>query len=72
MVEALIGALEHAAHLDSPSAEKQMKTFTSTLRKAMHNTFRYGQGTRDMSGPEGLTTEQFVAKVNFFLFFKFS
>lgn len=28
-----------------------------------HNTFRYGQGTRDMSGPSGFTTEDFVAKV---------
>ena len=37
--------------------------FTTTLRKAMHNTFRYGQGTRDLSGPEGFNTEQFVEKV---------
>lgn len=29
----------------------------------MHNTFRYGQGTRDMAGPEGLTTEKFINKV---------
>ena len=29
----------------------------------MHNTFRYGQGTRDMSGPSGFTTEEFVDKV---------
>ena len=40
-----------------------MFEYTSMLRKAMHNTFRYGQGTRDMSGPTGLTTEQFVDKV---------
>ena len=40
-----------------------MKKYTTTLRKALHNTFRYGQGTRDMSGPDGLTTEQFVEKV---------
>jgi len=38
-------------------------TWTVTLRKAMHNTFRYGQGTRDMSGPEGYTTEDFIKKV---------
>jgi hypothetical protein len=24
---------------------------------------RYGQGTRDMAGPEGLTTEKFIDKV---------
>ena len=29
----------------------------------MHNTFKYGQGTWDMAGPSGLTTEQFVEKV---------
>jgi isocitrate dehydrogenase len=37
--------------------------FTATLRDALHNTFRYGQGTRDMSGPSGYTTEDFVRKV---------
>ena len=37
--------------------------FTETLREAMHNTFRYGQGTRDMSGPSGFTTEDFIEKV---------
>mmetsp|Transcript_17125 Transcript_17125/g.44511 ORF Transcript_17125/g.44511 Transcript_17125/m.44511 type:complete len:240 (+) Transcript_17125:154-873(+) len=66
MVEAVIGALDHSAALEEqaggPSADA-MKKYTTTLRKAMHNTFRYGQGTRDMSGPEGLTTEQFVDKV---------
>ena len=29
----------------------------------MHNTFRYGQGTRDMTWPDGLTTEAFIEKV---------
>ena len=29
----------------------------------MHNTFKYGQGTWDMAGPSGLTTEGFVEKV---------
>ena len=41
----------------------QVKAFVKTLRTAMHNTFRYGQGTRDMAGPEGLTTEAFIDKV---------
>jgi adenylosuccinate lyase len=36
-----------------------MGIFTSTLRTALHNTFRYGQGTRDMAGEKGLTTEEF-------------
>lgn len=53
------------AKLD-PEVKKQTDAiyqFTSTLRLALHNTFRYGQGTRDMAGPEGLTTEKFVDKV---------
>ena len=63
MVEALIGAMEHAAHLEGSESEKKMKNYTRTLRKALHNTFRYGQGTRDLCGPEGLTTQKFVTKV---------
>jgi isocitrate dehydrogenase len=72
MVEAMIGAMEHSATLDAekdPSNEEKALTkekifnFTVTLRKAMHNTFRYGQGTRDMSGPSGYTTEDFIKKV---------
>ena len=72
LVEALIGALEHAATLDvernpedasKVTARDQIHNFTSTLRTAIHNTFRYGQGTRDMSGPTGFTTEDFIGKV---------
>ena len=72
LVEAMIGAMEHAAVLDierNPNdqskvvAKDQIFNFTSTLRKAIHNTFRYGQGTRDMSGPSGFNTEDFIAKV---------
>ena len=37
--------------------------YCHTLRQALHNTFRYGQGTRDMCGPTGFTTEDFIAKV---------
>ena len=40
-----------------------VSNFNETLRLALHNTFRYGQGTRDMCGPTGFTTEDFVAKV---------
>nr|6LKZ_C Chain C, isocitrate dehydrogenase [Phaeodactylum tricornutum]6LKZ_D Chain D, isocitrate dehydrogenase [Phaeodactylum tricornutum] len=72
LVEAIVGALQHAAVLDAeknPDDEHKVKArdqifnFTTTLRTAMHNTFRYGQGTRDMSGPSGYTTEDFVRKV---------
>ena len=69
LVEAMIGAMEHAAALEADLGEDQaivkakIDNFTSTLQQAMHNTFRYGQGTRDMSGPEGFTTEDFIDKV---------
>jgi hypothetical protein len=72
LVEAMIGALQHAAVLDverHPNdtdkriVKDQIFNFCTTLRTALHNTFRYGQGTRDMSGPSGFTTEDFIAKV---------
>ena len=72
LVEAMIGAMQHAATLDAENfpedSEKEIIkakvfNFTETLREAMHNTFRYGQGSRDMSGPSGFTTEEYIAKV---------
>merc|ERR1719512_486168 len=72
LTEALIGAMQHSAKLEldaNPDCEKAKEThakvtnFTYILRHAIHNTFRYGQGTRDMSGPNGFTTEDFIEKV---------
>ena len=66
LIEALIGAMDHAAILEEQSNGKpadEIHLFTQKLRKALHNTFRYGQGTRDMAGPGGLTTEAFIDKV---------
>jgi len=72
LVEAMIGAMQHAAKLDAENnpedasklaTKMKVMNFTETLREAMHNTFRYGQGTRDMSGPSGFTTEDFIGKV---------
>mmetsp|Transcript_5647 Transcript_5647/g.11704 ORF Transcript_5647/g.11704 Transcript_5647/m.11704 type:complete len:540 (+) Transcript_5647:101-1720(+) len=72
LVEAMIGAMEHAAVLDAERnpddnekviAKDKIFNYTKTLRTALHNTFRYGQGTRDMSGPSGFTTEDFIKKV---------
>ena len=59
--EALLGAMRHAAklHLDARPADAEAKethdhvvNFADTLRKALHNTFRYGQVRR--SRCEGL------------------
>ena len=72
LIEALMGAMNHSAELAGGRVggsggvsvqAQEMLNFTSLLRKALHNTFRYGQGTRDISGPGGLTTERFVDKV---------
>eukprot|EP00538_Stauroneis_constricta_P000744 CAMPEP_0119545700 /NCGR_PEP_ID=MMETSP1352-20130426/375_1 /TAXON_ID=265584 /ORGANISM="Stauroneis constricta, Strain CCMP1120" /LENGTH=532 /DNA_ID=CAMNT_0007590283 /DNA_START=131 /DNA_END=1729 /DNA_ORIENTATION=+ len=72
LVEAMIGAMNHAATLqaeenpndaEAQDVQQKVHAFTSTLRKALHNTFRYGQGTRDMAGPSGFTTEDFIDKV---------
>lgn len=70
LIEALLGAMDHSAHLaaqnNNPENAREAEAinqFTKTLRSALQNTFRYGQGTRDMAGPEGLTTEKFVDKV---------
>lgn len=52
LVEAMIGALQHAAVLDAEkhptdatrqTAKDQIFNYCTTLRTAMHNTFRYGQ-----------------------------
>lgn len=66
LAEALIGSLNHAADLQRVSSNvptDPIHNFTRTMRKAIHNTFKYGQGTRDMAGPTGLTTEMFIDKV---------
>jgi len=72
LVEALLGAMCHAAKLEADAKPNDKKAqnmkgfvdnYAKVLREALHNTFRYGQGTRDMCGPTGFTTEDFIAKV---------
>jgi len=64
MAEALMGAINHSADLSEDASSRQaLHNYTAALRKALHNTFRYGQGTKDLSGPSGLSTEAFVSKV---------
>merc|ERR1712232_1486370 len=62
MVVALLGAMDHAATLN-PAAQADILRFTGHCREAMYAAFREGRGTRDLSGPTGLTTEQFVDSV---------
>lgn len=63
MAEALLSAMEHSANLTGGPVVDQMQDFTQSLRKAMHHTFRCGEGTRDIAGPSGLTTEEFIDRV---------
>jgi isocitrate dehydrogenase len=63
LVDALIGAMNHAALLKGGASQGEILNFTTLLRKALENTFRYGQGTKDMAGPTGLSTEKFIDKV---------
>lgn len=64
MAEALMGAMDYAAEVSGDEKTKRtVKNYTTTLRQALHNTFRYGQGTRDLCGAVGLTTEAFMEKV---------
>merc|ERR550525_977328 len=62
MVVALLGAMDHAATLNSAN-QADITRFTGHCKEAMYAAFREGRGTRDLSGPSGLTTEQFVDSV---------
>jgi hypothetical protein len=61
MVEALVGAMSHAESLQGEAGP--ITEFASNLRSIIHKCMVEGQGTRDLCGPEGLTTEQFVEVV---------
>jgi len=62
LIEALCGAMDHSAKLYK--AEKEVFNFTNILRKSLYTQMiTKGKATRDLSGPNGLTTEQFVVAV---------
>ncbi len=63
MVEALIGAMNYAAELQGGDEAKRVLDFTGNLRSVIHAKMVSGEGTRDLCGPEGLTTEQFIEAV---------
>lgn len=60
MVEALIGAMQHAASLEGQTEDSEVFTFTNRLRRIIHMAMVDEKGTRDISGKNGLTTEDFV------------
>jgi len=61
LVEALFGAMDHSAML--AKAGPEIPELTAKLRKTVHQLMVAGMGTRDLCGPSGLTTEQFVDAV---------
>jgi isocitrate dehydrogenase len=61
MTEALVGAIEHAANLTA--GFEPARAFAGRLRAALHETLASGDGTRDVAGPSGATTEVFVERV---------
>jgi len=67
MVEALVGAMKHSAHLqleheDSPALKEYIR-YAESIRTHVHDCMADGKGTRDLCGPDGLTTEDFVDEV---------
>jgi len=69
MVYALRGAIDHSANLALESKKisagdaQAIKTFTANMYASMCEAMASGKGTRDLSGPSGLTTEKFVEEV---------
>jgi len=61
MVEALVSAMQHAGTLEG--GRDDIHEFTTGIRSAVHKAMASGKGTRDLCGPSGLTTEQFVDHV---------
>lgn len=63
MVVALFSAMDHAASLDHTCDAAAVTKYTTHCREAVYAAFQSGRGTRDLCGPSGLTTEQFVDTV---------
>jgi len=62
MMEALIGAIQHSVILNKGPPE--LHKFALALQKEIHTQMTTpGRASRDLSGPSGLTTEQFTAEV---------
>jgi len=62
MMEALIGAIRHSVVLNK--GPKELDNFAKSLQKFIHEQMvTPGKASRDLSGPTGLTTEQFVVAV---------
>ena len=65
MMEALIGAIKHSVKLSQNQYQaKEIIEFANKLQKAIYSQMTTnGKATRDLSGPSGLCTEDFVVAV---------
>jgi len=62
LVEALVGAMQHAAAIAKDPNESEIIDFTERMRSYVHRAFVAGKGTRDFSN-DGLTTEGFISLI---------
>jgi isocitrate dehydrogenase len=64
MMEALIGSIQHSVKLTNIHGGAELIDFTTKLQEAIYAQMTTeGRATRDLSGKDGLTTEQFVEAV---------
>ena len=65
LVEALLGAIEHSCKIysDDYADSAEVLNFTKVMRTQVHRAFVTGAGTRDLCGPDGLTTEAFIENI---------
>jgi isocitrate dehydrogenase len=68
LIFALKGAMDHSERLEfgaqsSEFSEGKIQKFTKVMYNSMCRLMATGKGTRDLCGPSGLTTEQFISAV---------
>lgn len=69
MIYALRGAIDHSAALAQENKECSneqagaIRAFTAAMYSSMCEAMAAGKGTRDLCGPSGLTTQQFIDEV---------
>ncbi len=69
MIYALRGAIDHSVNLAvaskmlDDSAAGKIHAFAANMYDSMCEAMASGKGTRDLSGPSGLTTQNFIAEV---------
>eukprot|EP00949_MAST-11_sp_MAST-11-sp1_P003358 g3358.t1 len=64
MIEALVSAMEHSCEVSQSEADTDGTLhFAGLLRTTCHDLMASGEGTRDLCGEAGLTTEDFIERM---------